>query len=187
MKLQLAKGIVVAAACLAVQSNGANIRGGSGASGPPALNPNLVVSATGSPGMIVSESKLTEHLQASGNYTAFDHDDLHNHVVAHYKTIKSTPETLEITPDIVGDDDGKDVKAAVGALKEEDKAMKAEDDEINKIAAEKEATDPNRNVKEDLAKLEKGDDENAATGATGAAKDKTTLEELKAAGFQEMI
>ena len=46
--MKLGNGILVAAAVLAVGSEAVGVRGGSSGASGPALNPNLVVSATGS-------------------------------------------------------------------------------------------------------------------------------------------
>ena len=85
------KGITITILSILVVATAAT---SSGPSGPAnSLNDNLVISATGSPWKIVSTTELAENMT---NYTAFDHKDMHDHVVAHYEKLDAKKDPNDV-------------------------------------------------------------------------------------------
>ena len=135
----------------------------SGPSGPAELNDKLVVSATGAPWKIVSSTDLHYHMQGN-NATAFDHDDMHNHVVAHYKKADAKDELPEpsalasISPQVAKPLDKQreaEVAAGVKKLEDEEKESKKEDLEVISMAKAKTDSKPALDVEEEATNKER--------------------------------
>ena len=122
----------------------------------------MVVSATGAPWKIVSSTDLHYHMQGN-NATAFDHDDMHNHVVAHYKKADAKDELPEpsalasISPQVAKPLDKQreaEVAAGVKKLEDEEKESKKEDLEVISMARAKTDSKPALDVEEEATNKE---------------------------------
>ena len=133
----------------------------SGPSGPAELNDKLVVSATGAPWKIVSSTDLHYHMQGN-NATAFDHDDMHNHVVAHYKKEDAKDELPEpsalasISPQMAKPlDKQREAEVAAGGKSlHEEKEGKKEDLEVISMAKAKTDSKPALDAEEEAVNKE---------------------------------
>ena len=111
----------------------------SGPSGPAnSLNDNLVISATGSPWKIVSTTEQAENMT---NYTAFDHKDMHDHVVAHYEKLnaKKDPNDVKVEPEV--DEVQKKIDAEKPLNKERDEDINAGVKKLNDVEKEEKEAD----------------------------------------------